>query len=187
MSISVECDGCGESTNVDEVEWDNSMAFCLTCAATMLEIPEEIRVAKDLCPLYFMYDETGRLLHITSDFDSPILWRTYQGERWWWNSVASIVIKFFETSDQVSFAKGRLINNLSPRYGVAPDPEEDLDGEEQGAIHYVNPASSRKTLDKSLQVRVTTECYLQITEAAASDGVKRGDWVRSVLQNALSI
>lgn len=182
--ILLECDECHKSTDVDQIEWspDGATAVCLDCVANRpIDPPKQTHTSH--YPLFMLYKE-GRLLHITSDLATANQWQTFQGERWWFYSVDSIFVKFFESRTQASFVEKRLTHDLAPRYGVKPDPEKDLDGEEF-KIYWADEETDKKNLEKTLNTRISREMWMALSAVASSEGVRRTDWVRSALYEAL--
>lgn len=185
-SISVACDGCDKFVDVEELEWFDGTAYCHGCAQKAAEaIVSEFKVAPVYHPVYFLHDKDSRLLHITDDLNDAERWRTYQSENWWWFSVANIVVKFFDSPEQAKVAIARLTEKLAPRYLAAPNPEEDLDGEENPDIYSIDPNTPHKALDKVMTLRISKEMDRALTEAAVRDGSRKPHWIRSTLYDAL--
>lgn len=186
--IRVSCDGCDELTLVDDLSWPNSaLALCPRCIGdyAVEEEDDTPPPVVDYLPLYFMYNEEGSLLHVTPDFDSPRLWRQFQGSNWWWHSVTSVAVKFFDTEKELAFVHARMKKNLAPRYLDFPDPEKDLEGESDPTIYTVDLDADKKTLEKVFPIRISKEMDLALLECAAKDGSKKAEWARSALYDAI--
>lgn len=183
--VLLNCDECGKSTDVDEINWsaDGSIAICPSCVATKVPLAPPLKPSSGHFPVFMLY-QAGRLLHVTQDLGSAEQWQPFQRDDWWFYSVDSIMVKFFETPQQAAFIEKRLSHDLAPRYGMKPDPEEDMEGE-PFTTYWVDTNSERKKLEKVLNIRITRDMWMALSLAAASDGARRTDWVRSSLYEAL--
>lgn len=183
--VTIACDSCGTQTLVEELHWtaNATEVLCSSCYVEPQELPRKRQVPTRNFPIFMLYRD-GRLLHVTQDLSTADQWRPLQGEMWWFYSVDSILVKFFESPDQAGFIERRFTHDFAPRYGSQPDVEADLGGEDHTTYH-VDVESDRKNLEKTLNVRVSMETYMALNEAARLDGVSRTNWVRSALYEAL--
>lgn len=183
--ISVACDGCNKFVEVEHLEWFDGSAYCAECAVKQTAlIPDEFRKVPVYHPVYFLYDKDSTLLHVTTDLEDAARWRQYQNENWWWFAVENINVKFFDSFEQAEVACKRLTEKLAPRYLDFPDPEGDLEGEQGANVYSIDPSTPHKTLDQIMTLRISKEMDQRITRAAVKEGVRKPQWVRSVLYDA---
>lgn len=186
--IRIGCDRCGTSTVVDDIEWFNDIeALCPKCfaveqAAVEAEQEAETRTQHEGVPVYLFCGENNRVLHVSRDVFSPLRWRDFQGDRWWFLSVTNILVKFFVSEANAKLAVDRLTFALQPLYGDFPASE---DPEAPEPTELLEMTGSDKKLDQILHFRVSHDKYVELTCRAAQEGVTRPQFMRSLLYSAL--
>lgn len=181
--ISSQCDGCNKMFPVDQLIWSaDGRALCDDCLEVqeVEEVPLHTRVPP-YAPVYFFHDGDDRLLHITTDFDSPRMWKPIQGPNWWWFNVASVAVKFFPSPQEAEYACKKLTTALAPIYVKIHDV---VDRPPEPDVHSLK-VESDLSLSTVLNVRVSDEAARKVRLHTARLGVPTSDWLRSLLYHEI--
>lgn len=188
--VAMACDQCHRHFPMQNIQWaaNYTQGLCQDCYAKAFpeeEAVKEERISIIPVPVYFFYDYASRLLHISTDLESPKLWVEHQGSNWWFYQVSTIIVKFFDGANQAYDARDALITKLAPRYGNYPGDLDGVDKTDPIVFDLKITEDTDAPKEKIVGVRVSEDIAKAIDQLAINLNTPKADWVRSVIYQAL--
>lgn len=176
--LLVACDTCGLDYPTNEMNWlDSGAALCEECLEQEAEVEEFIPPRPDPVPFFCMYNEAGRILHVTDDITTPLQWKSLQGEDWWWFSVSMIYVAWAPDIQTAKANVKKMIHRVAPIY---VKPQDYTSEERADPVRIVEDAK-----DRTVSFRIPQDIDREITKVCGDLGISRSDWFRHVVQNDL--